>query len=125
MELDTLHIVGKLGSSSYMEELAERLAEMASACHKAGPGSKGKVTVTFEVGNDPKYSRNLVYIRESFKSAYPDRYETKGASFFVGEEGGLFDRDPLNPELPAMRAVESEEPVVRDAGQADAVRRAE
>lgn len=126
MELDTLHIVGRLGQHQFLEELAARIETMSEACRAAGPGSSGKVTISFDIGIKKDGPRNLVYVHEKFKSSYPDKYESKGQWVYVGDEGGLFDRDPTSPELPmAVREVETQQPEVRGADDASAVRRAE
>lgn len=127
MELDPINTLLRLGGHEFVVELARRLEEASDACRAVKPGVKAsaKVTVTFDIERDANGPQNLVAVREKYKSVLPDTYVTKGQFFYVGSDGGLFDRDPTSPELPAMRAVESQEPVVRDAGQADAVRRAE
>lgn len=112
--MDALNVVQRLGTGRFIEDLAEHLDFVCEAVRAGKKGSKGKLTVTFDIekpGDDI-----AVVVNETFGQTLPKK-PARGALFFALD--GLHASDPREQPLP-VRAVERMEPVVRDADESPA-----
>lgn len=121
--MDAMNTLLRLEQGHFIEDLAAELEGMSDAVYAAGKGSKGKVTVTFDVER-PKDAFDLaVVIRATFARAQP-KTSPRGMMFFVFD-GGLHMDDPRKPELPSFRTVERPESEERAVEERTAERKAD
>ena len=106
--MDANKLVSRLGSRRFIEDLMESMAEVSQVVEERGRGSKGKVTVTFELEN---MGDHQIAVNEHIKQNLPETI-SRGALFY-SFNGKLFDRDPRETPL-VYETVDAPPPTVRD-----------
>lgn len=92
--MDANKVIGRLGQRRFVEDLAESLGEVAAELRERGKGTKGKVTVTFDLENVGDLQ---ITVNEKIKQSLPET-KSRGAVFYE-LEGELHERDPREPEF--------------------------
>lgn len=105
--MDANKLVNRLGSRRFVEDLLESMSEVAEVIEERGKGSKGKVTVTFEMENAGDHQ---ITVNEHIKQNLPETV-SRGALFY-SFNGTLFDRDPRETPL-VYETVDAPAPNVR------------
>ena len=112
--MDALGVLQRLGSGKLIDDLHFALVDIAEQVAHAKKGSKGTVTLTFEISKDTEDA--MVSIIETI-SRRPPKSEPRGA-FFFAMDGGLHREDPRQPSM-EFRVLESDQaPEVRDIKEA-------
>ena len=106
--MDANKLVNRLGSRRFVEDLMESMSEVAQVIEERGKGSKGKVTVTFEMENAGDHQ---ITVNEHIKQNLPETV-SRGALFY-SFNGTLFDRDPRETPL-VYETVDAPRPTIRD-----------
>lgn len=73
-------------------DIAERLAELVEACARSG--KSGRLTLTLTVAPQG----DMVVVADDVKTTAPK--ESHGKAYWIGADGTLTTRNPLQPELP-------------------------
>ena len=108
--MDALGVIQRLGSGKLIDDLHFALVDVSEQVANAKKGSKGTVTLTFEITKDTEDA--MVSIIETI-SRRPPKSEPRGA-FFYALDGGLHREDPRQPSMD-FRILESDSPIeVRD-----------